>query len=109
MLKAEVDKHEYQAVAKIEITKKCNTLKRGETASLSHAVYPSNATRNGVVWESSNPKVASVDKFGHVTAHEVGEATITLYSWDDAWPVAIGKQGGYRRDGMNDKITIRIK
>ncbi|NIP82526.1 MAG: hypothetical protein GWM90_26215, partial [Gemmatimonadetes bacterium] len=30
-----------------------------------------------VVWSSSDPAVASVDPFGSVTAHAVGEATIS--------------------------------
>ena len=82
----------------------------GEEEELDHKVIPSNATRNNVIWESSNPKIASVDKFGEVTAHSRGNVTITLYSWDDAWPVANGfKTGGYQTNGINDKINITIK
>ncbi len=109
MLKAEIDRHEYKAVEKIEIKTKGATMSSGDIKELAHAVYPANATRNGVIWHSSAPEVASVDKFGRVTAHKSGEATITLYSWDDAWPVANGKNGGYLKDGMNDKVIIKVK
>ncbi|MFR9566565.1 MAG: Ig-like domain-containing protein, partial [Rikenellaceae bacterium] len=108
-LKAEVDKHAYTKVKKIEITSAPSTIKAGEIAQLKDVVTPSNATRNGVIWVSSDKSIATVDKFGRVKALKTGEVTITLHSWDDAWPVANGsKRGGYKVDGMKDQVKIKI-
>ena len=51
-------------------------LKQGSTASLT-AYPPSDATNTEVVWESSDPTVASVDANGKVSGNKVGEVTIT--------------------------------
>ncbi len=52
-------------------------LEIGETAVLTAAVAPSNATNQVVSWSSSAPTVASVDQNGNVTAISAGSATIT--------------------------------
>ncbi|MFI3288834.1 MAG: sulfatase-like hydrolase/transferase [Rikenellaceae bacterium] len=108
-LKAVTDAHSYQAVSSIEITKAPKQLKVGNVVSLTHEVLPHNATRNGVVWESSDENIATVNKFGEVTPLHSGEVTITLYSWDDAWPAANGAKGGYLRTGMKDAVTFTVK
>ncbi len=110
LLKAETEKQEYVAVKKISIDDAPKSMRVGESEELDHKVSPSNATRNGVVWESSDPSVVSVNKFGDITAHKAGSATISLYSWDDAWPVANGRaKGGFLRSGMCDKVTITVE
>lgn len=43
-------------------------------------VYPSNCTAKRLNWSSSNPSVATVDNFGHVTA--VGRGTCTITATD---------------------------
>ncbi len=108
-LKAEVDKYEFTEVSDLKIINAPKNIKQGETAQLSHKVLPANATRCNVVWESSNPKIASINKFGELIAHKKGEVTINLYSWDDAWPVANGaKTGGYKKDGIKKTFQIQI-
>lgn len=49
---------------------------------LSAAVSPQNATNKKVNYETSNKKVATVDKNGKVTALSKGTATITAYAAD---------------------------
>jgi len=81
----------------------------GDALTLSCSVRPAHATRNNVVWESSNPGVATVDKFGVVTAHAPGTAEIVVYSWDDADPVAAGpKRPAYGRDGISDRVSVTV-
>ncbi len=109
-LKKEVERHSYTKVESIEIGKAPKSLAVGKELTLSHTVKPTNATRNGVIWHSSNPDIAEVNKFGTVTAHKAGTTTITLYSWDDAHPVASVKlKGGYKTDGMKDQVDIIVK
>ena len=45
---------------------------------------PANATIQQVVWSSSNPKVATVDQSGNVTAVSSGTATITARTFDES-------------------------
>lgn len=47
------------------------------TTSLSAVITPSNATDKSIKWTSSNPKVATVDSKGKVTAVAKGETIIT--------------------------------
>jgi uncharacterized protein YjdB len=56
----------------------------GETASLSAAVSPSNASNKVVAWSSANPAVVQVDGNGTVTAAGVGTATVTVTTADGA-------------------------
>ena len=47
----------------------------GESFTVTPTTFPQNATQ-GIIWESLNPSVVSVEN-GVLTAHAVGEATIT--------------------------------
>lgn len=86
------------------------TLSVGGTRALTCAVSPANATRNNVVWESGDPSVVTVNKFGEVTAHAAGTAEIVVYSWDDADPVSAGpKTPAYGRDGLSDRVTVTVR
>ncbi len=109
ILRADTERYAYRKVESIAITSAPKKMRVNEMMQLKHKVTPATATRNGVVWESSDKSVASVNKFGEVTAHKAGEVTINLYSWDDAWPVATGAKGGYKRDGMKSSITIKVQ
>jgi uncharacterized protein YjdB len=54
------------------------TIFLNESLQLAATISPNDATYRDVQWESSNPAVATVDENGLVTAHEVGEARITV-------------------------------
>lgn len=84
----------------------CNV---GDVISLSKEVTPFNATRKNVVWESSNPEVASVNKFGELTALKAGEVAIRIYSWDDAYPVSANWPETFKKDGVKDEKVINVR
>ena len=44
----------------------------GETRQVTATIAPTNATDKAIVWESTNPAIASVDANGLVTARAVG-------------------------------------
>lgn len=56
----------------------------GETASLTAAVSPDNASNPAVSWSSSDPTIAAVDQTGKVTAVASGTAIITVTTADGA-------------------------
>ncbi len=62
------------------LTSTINTLdlELGATETLPYEIVPANATPKTVQWHSSDTTVASVDFEGNVTAHTLGETTITL-------------------------------
>ncbi|MBR5550741.1 MAG: leucine-rich repeat protein [Muribaculaceae bacterium] len=57
-------------------------LDKGNTATLTAGIAPYNATIKNIVWTSSNPQIATVDKSGKVTALSAGTATITAMAND---------------------------
>ena len=68
-------------VASVEINKTEATLtKAAETLKLTATVLPKEAENKEVTWTSSNPKVATVDAAGKVTAIANGTTTITVAS-----------------------------
>lgn len=69
-------------VSKIEIANAPEIMEVGETAALSAAVFPENATDKAVAWTSSNPEVLSVNANGTVEAKAAGEAVITVTAMD---------------------------
>jgi arylsulfatase A-like enzyme len=80
----------------------------GDSRALACRIVPAGATRRSVIWESSDPTVATIDKFGTLTAHKPGEVTVRVYSWDDAYPVASNAPRTFSRDGLSDSITIAV-
>lgn len=54
----------------------------GATKAADVSIWPLNATNQEVFWSSSNPRVASISDEGMITAHSVGEATITGVLFD---------------------------
>ncbi|MGJ8679025.1 sulfatase-like hydrolase/transferase [Paraglaciecola sp.] len=95
-------------IENIQISPANNTLKLGDSISLSAELTPANTTRNGVIWHSSNPSVASINKFGEITAHKKGTAKIHVYSWADAKPLADGKSAEFKTSGVTDSHTITV-
>ncbi|MGJ8692069.1 MAG: sulfatase-like hydrolase/transferase [Thalassotalea sp.] len=96
-------------IKNIAINKTKNQLSVHEKLSLSAQLSPKNTTRNGVIWQSSNPKVASINKFGEVSAHQKGQTTIHVYSWADAKPLANNKKPEFLTSGVSDSLTISVK
>ena len=66
-------------------------VKVGQALDLSVAMTPATA-RSGVVWKSSNKRVAVVDKNGRVTARKPGKAKITVIT----------------ANGKKSAITVRV-
>ena len=64
-------------VESITLDKSDITLEEGRKTSIGVTVYPSNATDKTVKWTTSDPAVASVDRYGNVTAIKAGTAQIT--------------------------------
>lgn len=69
-------------VTSVRLSKTKNVLVVNKTDILKATISPSNATNKAVVWNSSNVKVAKVDKLGKVTAVGAGTATITVTTVD---------------------------
>ncbi|MFZ5830388.1 MAG: sulfatase-like hydrolase/transferase [Planctomycetota bacterium] len=81
----------------------------GEVSSLRAEITPRNATRNNIIWESSDPAVASVDKLGAVTAHRAGAATLSAYAWHDAMPLADGQSESFSRRGLSAHVKVTVR
>lgn len=63
-------------LAGITLSKTSTTLKPTVQETLTATFFPENATSKDVLWETSNPAVATVDNTGKITAVSVGTATI---------------------------------
>lgn len=70
-------------VRSIELSRKEATAEMGSSVQLTASVLPMNATIKKLNWTSSNPKVATVDTDGRVTAVGQGSCTITATSAGD--------------------------
>lgn len=71
----------FRPVTSVTLDKTSATLTVGETITLTATVNPSDATYNTVYWESSNPRVVTVNN-GVVTAINAGTATIFALAGD---------------------------
>ena len=69
-------------VAEIKLSQSTLSMKKGETAALTVAITPENATDKSVDWTSSDTKIATVDSTGKVTAVSAGTASITCMAKD---------------------------
>lgn len=101
-------KNAYCPVSDVKIVASTTRLKVNESIRLQKLILPKDATMRSVIWESSDPAIAMVDKFGIVTARQPGEVIISLYSWDDERPVADGKTATLSKNGLSDQITLRV-
>lgn len=104
-----IDSYNYIPVEGLKINQLKISCKLGETIQLSTQVMPTNATRKNIIWESSNPEVAIINKFGELVAHKKGKTTISVYSWDDAFPVSANEPETYRKGGIKHEIQATIK
>jgi arylsulfatase A len=103
-----IEAHRYVPVAGLHIVEPETSIRVGASVTLQCRVSPTNATRQNFIWESSDPAVASVDKFGEVTANAQGSVRITVYSWDDAHPVAANVPKTFSRAGIQDSLNITV-
>jgi len=103
-----LQQHRYVPVESLKIIKGEAPVRAGHEHQLKCEVYPANATRNGVIWESADPAVATVDKFGVLHAHKAGEVTVNAYSWDDANPSANNEGVTYLKTGISSSVTMMV-
>ena len=103
-----LDDNEIVAVEQLNIVAPQNQLVVGNSMQLRAEVLPAKSKRHGVVWESNNPNVLSVDKFGIATALEQGQATVSVYSWDDAEPLSANRDPTYFKTGITDNLVVTI-
>ncbi len=68
------------SVEKVVLDKNQLALLIGDTAKLSASVVPADATNAGIIWESSNENVVTVDQEGNVAVVGTGDAIITAIS-----------------------------
>ncbi len=68
--------------SKVELNESQITLDSADNYQLSAYIYPSTASNKNVVWESSDPSVATIDDNGMVTALKKGTTKITVKATD---------------------------
>ena len=107
-LGAVIEKHQYVPVTDLEIQSLGDRIKSGARYQMKHRVLPENATRQNVVWTSSNPSVATIDKFGELRALKAGKTTIAIYSWEDASPLAKNLSETFVRNGIQARIDVEV-
>lgn len=72
----------YQQVMQIQLNYHKLTVRKGSVLWLYASVIPDTAVNKEIVWSSSDPKVASIDEYGQITALASGKTTITVTSTD---------------------------
>lgn len=72
----------YIPVTAVDIEQSSIKIAKDNSMSLYAEVSPYNATDRAIVWESSNPSVATVDTSGNICALALGETTITVTNPD---------------------------
>ncbi|WP_338687627.1 sulfatase-like hydrolase/transferase [Haloferula helveola] len=107
-LGAVLDRHHHVPVKSLEVIPRSLKLEEGASTLIRCRITPENATRQNLIWESGNPEVATVDKFGMIHAIAPGTTEITVYSWDDARPLADNRSETFSRDGFTDRIVIEV-
>lgn len=84
----EEDEEEDVNVTSIKVNPSSVELTIGESKTVTATVYPANATNKGIVWESHNENVATVNQNGEITAVGVGSTTVTATSKEDSSIIA---------------------
>jgi uncharacterized protein YjdB len=104
-----IDDHQYVPVTGLRMTAKPNPMIVGSTFALDCEITPTDATRQNVIWQSNDPAVASVDKLGVISANAVGTTKVTVYSWDDARPLANNQPETFSKTGIQASVKIQVK
>ncbi|ARV16525.1 sulfatase-like hydrolase/transferase [Polaribacter sp. SA4-12] len=107
-LKNEIKKYDFKGVCKLRIQNKTKSFSVGESHQLTHKIYPKNATRTNILWHSDNSEIATIDKFGVLKAHKKGKVTISIYSWDDAYPLSANEKTTFNKGGISDSFELTI-
>lgn len=94
-------------VTGLQIVRPEAPLKAGQSTTLECRIQPANATRQNVIWVSETPEIATIDKFGVLTAQRPGTAKISVYSWDDAYPISDNGEIPYSTNGIQHTITLQ--
>ncbi len=103
-----IEANRHVPVAGLHIVKPEKSIRVGDSMTLQCRVSPVHATRQNIIWESSDPAVLRVDKFGEVTACAQGSACISVFSWDDAYPVAANVLETFAREGIRDSANMTV-
>ncbi|HKL80789.1 MAG TPA: Ig-like domain-containing protein [Mobilitalea sp.] len=74
-------------VVSVTLDEREKTMFVGQSERLTYLVLPTNASKNSVIWTSTNPKVATVDGTGKVSAKGVGSTVIILKTLDGSYSV----------------------
>ena len=104
-----IEHYTYMPVSSLKIESAGNQLAVGKSMQLFCSVEPRQATRNNIIWESSDPKVATINKFGKVTGLNRGVVTISAFSWDDAYPLSNNESISYSKTGIKSNFEIFVK
>ena len=89
----------------ISINKRNLTLDIGQSETLIANILP--ITNKSVVWDSSNPSIAKVDKNGKVTAISEGTAIITVTLSEDTTPPVITISSLINEDTNSCTVTVK--
>lgn len=103
-----LEEKKYVPVDHLQIIKSEVPVRCGQSQKMTCRVYPPDATRNGVIWESSDPAIATIDKFGVLHAHKKGDVTVNAYSWDDADPSSKNEGPAYLTSGIKSAVKISV-
>lgn len=104
-----IEANRFQELESLKCKAEEMSLKIGEEKQIQVQLQPASSSRNSLVLKSSDPSIASVDKFGWVVAHRSGRAVISVYSWHDAYPVSDNGEHEFKTSGMTDQITVTVK
>ena len=109
-------------VESIEIMSEDVTINKDGTTRLNVYVKPEDATIKDIIYSSSDENVATVDKYGNITAVGEGTAEITVASKDDptksdtitvtvkvpVTEIAVDKTDITLKENGKDKITVTV-
>ena len=71
-----------QIVTGVSLDKNVTTINVGANVILTATIMPTNATNKEVIWDSSDPSVATVDSNGNVKGVSAGKSVITVTTVD---------------------------
>ena len=101
-----------KVVTGVKLDKEALELYTGESATLTAAVQPSDATNQNVTWQSDNAIVATVNN-GTVTAKGAGETTITVQTQDGNYTatcqVTVKSRPSYNPPTVSEKTIDAIR